>query len=68
MPQKVGHTIRDILETIERIEARVGGATFAEFQSDWEFRYAIQRAIEIDIGQGHLGCHTEGIAAVEIGH
>jgi len=43
MERKVVHTIDDILETIEQIV----GKTFAEFESDWELRFIVQRAIEI---------------------
>jgi uncharacterized protein with HEPN domain len=39
--------MHDILETIERVQAKVTGKTFAEFKADWEFRFAIERAIEI---------------------
>jgi uncharacterized protein with HEPN domain len=47
MVRKVGHAIDDILETIERVQAKVAGRSFAEFQADWEFRFVVQRAIEI---------------------
>jgi uncharacterized protein with HEPN domain len=47
MERKVGHTIHDILETIERIQGKVVGKTLAEFESDWELRFIVQRAIEI---------------------
>jgi uncharacterized protein with HEPN domain len=47
MTRKVGHAIRDILETIERVEGKVVGKTFADFEADWEFRFVVQRAIEI---------------------
>jgi uncharacterized protein with HEPN domain len=47
MTRKVRHTINDILETIERVQTRVVGMSFAQFESDWEFRFAVQRAIEI---------------------
>ncbi len=47
MQRKVSHAVQDILETIARVEGKVAGRTFAEFQADWEFRFAIQRAIEI---------------------
>jgi hypothetical protein len=45
--RKVGHTIHDILETIERVQGKVAGKTFAEFEVEWEFRFVVQRAIEI---------------------
>ena len=45
--RKVEHTIHDILETIERVEAKTRGQTFAEFENDWELRFIVQRAIEI---------------------
>ena len=47
MPRKVGHAIQDILETIERVQGKVAARSFREFQSDWEFRFVVQRAIEI---------------------
>ena len=39
--------IHDILETIERVQSKVASKTFAEFEADWEFRFVVQRAIEI---------------------
>jgi uncharacterized protein with HEPN domain len=47
MERKAGHTIHDILETIERVQWKTRGKTFAEFESDWELRFIVQRAIEI---------------------
>ena len=47
MPRKVGHAIHDILETIARVENKVAGRSFSQFQGDWEFRFVVQRAIEI---------------------
>jgi uncharacterized protein with HEPN domain len=47
MTRVASPAIHDILETIERIQKKVAGKTFAEFEADWEFRFAIQRAIEI---------------------
>ena len=47
MARKIRHAIVDILETIERVQVRTAGQSFAEFESDWEFRFAVQRAIEI---------------------
>ena len=47
MARKAGHTIHDVLETIDRVQAKVANKTFAEFEADWEFRFVIQRAIEI---------------------
>lgn len=47
MERKVGHTIHDILETIERVQGKIVGKTFAEFESNWELRFIVQRAIEI---------------------
>ncbi len=43
----VDHTLRDILDTIARVETKIAGKQFEEFQADWEFRFAVQRAIEI---------------------
>jgi uncharacterized protein with HEPN domain len=47
MARKIGHAIHDILETIERIESKTRGRTFAEFVSDWELRFIVRRAIEV---------------------
>jgi uncharacterized protein with HEPN domain len=47
MEREFGHTIHDILETIERIQWKTRGKTFAEFADDWELRFIVQRAIEI---------------------
>ena len=47
MERKVGHTIHDILETIERVQGKTAGKSFAEFAADWELRFIVQRAIEI---------------------
>jgi uncharacterized protein with HEPN domain len=45
--RRVDHTIHDILETIERVQQKTAGRTFAEFVLDWELRFIVQRAIEI---------------------
>ncbi len=45
--RQVDHTIHDILDTIARVESKVAGKSFHEFQADWEFRFVLQRAIEI---------------------
>jgi hypothetical protein len=34
MERKVGHTIHDILETIERVQWKTRGRTFAEFENE----------------------------------
>jgi uncharacterized protein with HEPN domain len=47
MERKVSHIFRDILLTIERVQLKTDGKTFADFQSDWETFFIIQRAIEI---------------------
>jgi uncharacterized protein with HEPN domain len=47
MERQVFPAIYDILETIERIELKTAGITFAEFEADWELRFIVQRAIEI---------------------
>jgi uncharacterized protein with HEPN domain len=47
MARRVDHTIRDILQTIARIEQKTAGKSFAEFESDWELRFIVERAIEI---------------------
>jgi uncharacterized protein with HEPN domain len=48
--RQVDHTIHDILETIARVESKVAGKSFEEFQADWEFRFVVQRAIEVESG------------------
>lgn len=45
--RQADHTIHDILETIARVELKVAGKSFAEFQADWEFQFVVQRAIEV---------------------
>lgn len=47
MERKVGHTIHDILETIERVQGKLAGKSFAEFEAEWDLRFVVQRAIEI---------------------
>ena len=47
MTRVASPAIHDILETIERVQSKIAGKTFAEFEADWEFRFVIQRAIEI---------------------
>ncbi len=47
MTRAASPAIHDILETIERVQSKIAGKTFAEFEADWEFRFVIQRAIEI---------------------
>ncbi|MFL4982249.1 MAG: DUF86 domain-containing protein [Xanthobacteraceae bacterium] len=47
MQRRVNHTIHDILETIERVQGKIGGKTLVEFETDWELRFIVQRAIEI---------------------
>jgi uncharacterized protein with HEPN domain len=47
MTRDASPAIHDILETIERVQSKVAGKTFAEFEADWEFRFVVQRAIEI---------------------
>ena len=45
--RQVDHTVRDILDTITRVELKIKGKSFEEFQADWEFRFVLQRAIEV---------------------
>jgi len=47
MARKVGHAIHDILEAIERIEEVTQGRTLADFETSWQLRWLVQRAIEI---------------------
>ena len=70
----VDHTIHDILETIARVEAKVVGKSFDEFQADWEFRFVVQRAIEVvseatrrlpdDLKAARPEIHWRSIAAI----
>lgn len=45
--RQVDHTLHDILETIARVELKVRGKSFEQFQGDWEFKFIVQRAIEV---------------------
>jgi uncharacterized protein with HEPN domain len=47
MARKASPAIHDLLETIERVQSKVAGNTFDEFQADWALRFIVQRAIEI---------------------
>jgi uncharacterized protein with HEPN domain len=47
MERKVSHAVHDIVETIERVQGKVKDKTFADFESDWELKFIVQRAIEI---------------------
>jgi uncharacterized protein with HEPN domain len=47
MARKASPAIHDILDTIERVQKRLAGVSFAEFEANWELRFAVQRAIEI---------------------
>jgi len=47
MPRRVDHVLHDILEAIERVEEVTRGKTLAEFESSWQLRWLVQRAIEI---------------------
>jgi len=47
MPRRVDHVLRDILEAIERVEEITRGKTLAEFETSWQLRWLVQRAIEI---------------------
>ena len=47
MARKVGHAIHDILEAIERVDEVTRGKTFEEFESSWQLRWLVQRALEI---------------------
>jgi uncharacterized protein with HEPN domain len=50
MERKVSLAVRDLVETIERVQGKIQGKTFADFESDWELKFIIQRAIEIISG------------------
>jgi uncharacterized protein with HEPN domain len=39
--------IRDLLQTIGRVQTRFASVSFFEFQADWELQFILQRAIEI---------------------
>lgn len=43
----VDHALADILETIGRVESKVAGKSFEQFAADWEFKFVVQRAIEV---------------------
>jgi uncharacterized protein with HEPN domain len=45
--REVDHTIHDILETIGRVESKIAGKRFEQFEGDWEFRFVLQRALEV---------------------
>jgi uncharacterized protein with HEPN domain len=47
MARKVFHSIHDIVETIDRVQGKVAGCSFPEFEADWEMRFIVERAIEI---------------------
>ena len=47
MVRKVGHAIHDILEAIGRVDEITRGKTFEEFESSWQLRWLVQRALEI---------------------
>jgi uncharacterized protein with HEPN domain len=47
MPRRVDHVLHDILEAIERVEEITRGKTLREFESSWQLRWLVQRAIEI---------------------
>jgi uncharacterized protein with HEPN domain len=47
MARKLRPIIQDILETIERVQGKMAGRTFAQFAADWELRFIVQRGIEI---------------------
>ena len=47
MPRKVGHAIHDILEAIDRIEQITRGKMLSDFESSWQLRWLVHRAIEI---------------------
>jgi uncharacterized protein with HEPN domain len=47
MPRKVGHAIHEILQAIERIEEVTSGKMFSDFETSWQLRWLVQRAIEI---------------------
>jgi uncharacterized protein with HEPN domain len=47
MPRRVDHVLHDILETIDRVEQITRSKTLAEFETSWQLRWMVQRAIEI---------------------
>jgi uncharacterized protein with HEPN domain len=72
--RSVEHTINDILETITRVESKTLGKSFQDFQGDWEFRFILQRALEIisevtrrlpeDVKSTRPEIHWRSIAAI----
>ncbi len=50
MERKVGHTIHDILETIERVQGKIAGKTFADFEAECDptlLKAAIEAIAEV---------------------
>jgi len=47
MVRKIAHVIHDILEAIERAEEITRGKSLDEFETSWQMRWLVQRAIEI---------------------
>jgi uncharacterized protein with HEPN domain len=47
MARTIRHALHDILEAIERVEEITRNKTFNEFESSWQLRWLVQRAIEI---------------------
>ena len=47
MERKVSHVVHDLVETIERVQGKIAGKTFADFENDWELKFIVQRGIEI---------------------
>ena len=47
MPRRIDHVLHDIIEAIDRVEEVTRGKTLPEFQSSWQLRWMVQRAIEI---------------------
>ncbi|MBV8754240.1 MAG: DUF86 domain-containing protein [Hyphomicrobiales bacterium] len=47
MERNVSHAVHDILETIERLQGKMAGKTFIDFENEWELKFIVQRGIEI---------------------
>jgi uncharacterized protein with HEPN domain len=47
MARQASPAIHDLLETVDRVQSKLAGIAFDEFQANWELRFIVQRAIEI---------------------
>jgi uncharacterized protein with HEPN domain len=47
MARNLDHVFHDILETIARVEEITRGKSLQDFETSWQLRWMVQRAIEI---------------------